>query len=137
MKRYLICSLLYLTLAAIGFAQQIQLRQIYSKAIRPDCIRFEYVFSAKNSTRHRLNLVGYAILLDAQMNALDQRYVSFETPAGQASDCSIESDLAPVYCDEIPGKACFFKLKLEDNSLRKPLEIQGAIKAPITRKSAH
>jgi hypothetical protein len=137
MKRCLICSLLYLTLATIDFAQQIQLRQIYSKAVRPDCLRFEYVFSAKNDSRHRLNLVGTAILLDAQMNMLDRRFVSFETPAGQSSDCSIESDLAPVYCDEIPGKACFFKLKLEDNALRRPLEIHGAIKAPITPKAAY
>jgi hypothetical protein len=137
MKRYLICSLLYLTLAAIGFAQQIQLQQIYSKAIRPDCTRFEYVFSAKNNSRHRLNLVGTAILLDAQMNVLDHRFVSFETAAGQTSDCSIESDLAPVYCNEIPGKALYFKLKLQDNALRKPLEIDGTIKAPISPKEGY
>jgi hypothetical protein len=134
MKRYLICSLLYLTLATIGFAQQIQLRQIYSKAIRPDRVRFEYVFSAKNNTRHRFNLVGSALLLDAQLNVLDHRFVSFETPAGKTSDCSIESDLAPVYCDEIPGKACYFRLKLQDNALRRPLEIDGTIKAPISPK---
>jgi hypothetical protein len=137
MNRYLICSFLYLTLATIGVAQQIQLRQIYSKAIRPDCIRFEYVFSAKNNSRHRLNLVGTAILLDAQMNPLDQRFVSFETPAGQTSDCSIESDHAPVYFDEIPGKTFYFRLKLQDNALRKPLEIDGTIKAPISRKEGY
>jgi hypothetical protein len=135
MKRYLICSLLYLALSAVGFAQQITLRQIYSKAIRPDCARYEYVFSAKNDTRHRLNLVGFAILLDAQNNTLDKRYVSFETQPGKSSDSSIESDLAPIYCEEKPGKACFFKLSLEDNAMRRPLEINGTIKGEITRKS--
>jgi len=137
MNRFLICSFLYLTLAAIGFAQQIQLRQIYSKSIRPDCMRFEYVFSAKNDSHHRLNLVGTALLLDDKMHVLDHRFVSFETPAGQTSDCSIESDLGPVYSDEIPGKTFYFRLKLQDNALRRPLEIDGTIKAPISRKEAY
>ena len=137
MNRYLICPLFYLTLGTIGFAQQIQLQQIHSRAIRPDCIRFEYVFSAKNDSRHRLNLVGSAILLDAQMNVLDHRFVSFETPSGQTSDCSIESNVAPVYCDEVPGKSFYFKLKLQDNALRKPLEIDGTIKGPISRKEGY
>jgi hypothetical protein len=137
MQRYLVGSILGLALCATGLAQDIRLSKVYSKSVRPDCTRFVYVFSAKNNTRHRLNLVGSAILLDAQMNPLDQRYVSFETPAGQTSDCSIESDEAPVYCDEVPGKACFFKLKLEDNALRRPLEYQGAIKGPITHKAAY
>jgi len=137
MNRYLICSLLYLTLATIGFAQQILLRQIYSKTIRPDCVRFEYVFSAKNNTRHRLNLVGSALLLDAQMHVLDHRFVSFETPPGKTSDCSIESDLAPIYCEETPGKTFYFRLKLQDNALRRPLEIDGTIKAPITPKETY
>jgi hypothetical protein len=137
MRKYLVGCSLGLALCATGLAQDIRLSKIYSKAIRPDCTRFVYVFSAKNNTRHRLNLVGFAILLDAQMNALGQRYVSFETPAGQTTDCSIESDLAPVYCDEVPGKTCFFKLKLEDNALRSPLEYMGEIKGPITRKAAY
>ena len=137
MNRYLICPLFYLTLGTIGFAQQIQLQQIHSRAIRPDCIRFEYVFSAKNNSHHRLNLVGTAILLDAQMHLLDQRYVSFETPAGQTSDCSMESDLSPVYYDQMPGKAVYFKLKLQDNALRRPLEIDGTIKAPISPKEGY
>jgi hypothetical protein len=137
MKRYLFFSLPYLTLATIGFAQEIQLRQIYSKAIRPDCVRFEYVFSAKNETRHRLNLVGSALLLDAQRHVLDHRFVSFETAAGQTSDSSIESSLAPVYCVEIPGKAFYFRLKLQDNALRKPVEIDGTIKAPISPKEGY
>jgi hypothetical protein len=137
MNRYLICPLFYLTLGTIGFAQQIQLQQIHSRAIRPDCIRFEYVFSAKNNSHHRLNLVGNAILLDAEMNVLDQRFVSFETAAGQTSDCTIESDLAPVYCEAIPGKASYFKLKLQDNALRRPLEIEGKIKGPISPKQGY
>ena len=137
MKKYLVGCILGLALCATGVAQDIRLSKIYSKAIRPDCTRFVYVFSAKNNTHHRLNLVGFAVLLDAKMNALDQRYVSFETPAGQASDCSIESDLAPVYCEEMPGKTCFFKLKLEDNALRRPLEYMGEIKGPITPKAAY
>jgi hypothetical protein len=137
MKRYLACSLLCLTFPVIGFAQQIHLRQVYSKAFRPDYIRFEYVFSAKNDSRHRLNLVGTAILLDAQMNALDQRFVSFETPPGQTSDCSIESGFAPVYCQSVPGKTFYFRLKLQDNALRRPLEIDGTIKAPISPKPAY
>src|SRR5260370_4226865 len=110
MKRYLICSLLYLALSAVGLAQQITLRRIYSKATRPDCTRYEYVFSANNNTRHRLDLVGFAILLDAQNNTLDKLYVSFETPPRKSSDSSIESDLAPIYCEAKPGKACFFTL---------------------------
>jgi hypothetical protein len=134
MKRYLTCSLLYLALSAVGFGQQITLRQIYSKAIRPDYTRYEYVFSAKNNTHHRLNLVGFAILLDAQNNELDKRYVSFETQAGKSSDSSIESDLAPIFCEEKPGKACFFKLSLEDNAMRRPLEINLTIKGEITKK---
>jgi hypothetical protein len=137
MRKFLIGCSLGLALCATGLAQDIRLSKIYSKAIRPDCTRFVYVFSAKNNTRHRLNLVGFAILLDAKMNPLGQRYVSFETPAEQTSDCSIESDLAPVYCDEVPGKTCFFKLKLEDNALRRPLEYMGEIKGPITRKAAY
>jgi hypothetical protein len=136
MRKYLVGGILGLALCATGLAQDIRLSKIYSKAVRPDCTRFVYVFSAKNNTRHRLNLVGFVILLDAKMNALDQRYVSFETPAGQTSDCSIESDLAPVYCDEVPGKTCFFKLKLEDNALRRPLQYMGEIKGPITHKAA-
>jgi hypothetical protein len=71
------------------------------------------------------------------MNPLDQRYVSFETPAGQASESSIESDLPPVYCEEMPGKTCYFKLKLEDNALRRPVEYMGEIKGPITPKPAY
>lgn len=137
MRKYLVGCSLGLALCATGLAQDIRLSKIYSKAIRPDCTRFVYVFSAKNNTRHRLNLVGFAILLDAQMNALGQRYVSFETPAGQTGECSIESDLAPVYSDEVPGKTCFFKLKLEDNALRRPLEYMGEIKGPITIKAAY
>ncbi len=134
MKKYLICSLLYLALSAVGFAQQITLRKIYAKALRPGSVRFEYVFSAKNNTRHRLNLVGFAILLDAQNNVLDKRYLSFETQPGKTSDSSIESDLAPIFSEEKPGKACFFKLSLEDNAMRRPLEIHGAIKGEITQK---
>jgi hypothetical protein len=137
MKKYLVGCILGLALCATGLAQDIRLSKIYSKAIRPDCIRFVYVFSAKNNTRHRLNLVGFGQLLNAKMDALDQRYVSFETPAGQTSECAIESDLAPVYCEEMPGKACFYKLKLEDNALRRPLEYMGEIKGPITRKPAY
>jgi hypothetical protein len=137
MKSFSFGCAVFLACCAIGSAQDIRLRAIFSKAIRPDCIRFEYEFSAKNNTRHRLNLVGFAILLDAEMNVLDRRFVSFETPVGQTSDCSIESDLAPVYSDEVPGKACFVKLKLEDNALRRPLEYQMAIKGPITHKAAY
>jgi hypothetical protein len=137
MKKYLVGCILGLALCATGFAQDIRLSKIYSKAIRPDCTRFVYVFTAKNNTRHRLNLVGFASLLDAKQNSLDQRYVSFETPAGQTSECAIESDLPPVYCEEMPGKTCFFKLKLEDNALRRPLEYIGEIKGPITPKPAY
>jgi hypothetical protein len=137
MRKYLVGGLLGLALCGTGLAQDIRLTKIYSKAIRPDCTRFVYVFSAKNNTHHRLNLVGFAILLDAKMNAVDQRYVSFETPAGQSSDCSIESNLPPVYCEEMPGKTSFFKLKLEDNALRRPLEYMGEIKGPITPKPAY
>lgn len=137
MRKYLVGCVLGLALCATGLAQDIRLTKIYSKPIRPDCIRFEYVFSAKNNTRHRLNLVGFAILLDAKMNPLGQRYLSFETPAGQTTDCSIESDLAPAYSEEVPGKTYFFRLKLEDNALRRPLQYEGEIKGPITRKEAY
>jgi len=137
MKNLLVGCILGLALCATGLAQDIRLTKIYSKAIRPDCTRFVYIFSAKNNTRHRLNLVGFANLLDAKQNSLDQRYVSFETPAGQTSECAIESDLAPVYCEEIPGKTCFYRLKLEDNALRRPLEYIGEIKGQITPKPAY
>ena len=68
---------------------------------------------------------------------LEKHGVSFETATGQTSDSSIESDLAPVYCDETPGKAFYFRLKLQDNALRKPVEIDGTIKAPISPKEGY
>jgi hypothetical protein len=134
MNRFLTICVFSLTWCTISVAQQIALKEIYPKTIRPDYTRFEYVFSANNDTRHRLNLVGYACLLDAKKNIIDRRFVSFETRPGNVSDCSIESDLAPVAFSENPGRVSFYRLYLRDNAMRKSLELDGDVTAPITQK---
>ncbi|HEX6564164.1 MAG TPA: hypothetical protein VF020_07765 [Chthoniobacterales bacterium] len=136
MKKYLLGCTLGLALCATGFAQNIRLSKIYSKAIRPDCTRFEYVFSANNNTRHRLNLIGYACLLDADMNIIDKRFVSFETPAGKNSECSIESHTAPITAPD-PGEAHYFRLDMQDNAFRRPLIIEGEIKITSVHKPGY
>ena len=129
MKKYLLGCSLGLALCATGLAQDIRLSKIYSKAIRPDCTRFEYVFAAYNNTRHRLNLIGFACLLDADMKVIDKRYLSFETPAGKTTEASIESHTAPVTAAD-PGQAYYFRLDMQDNAYRRPLIIEGEIKIP-------
>jgi hypothetical protein len=134
MKKYLLGCILGLALCASGLAQDIRLSKIYSMAIRPDCTRFEYVFSAYNNTRHRLNLIGYACLLDANMKIIDKRYVSFETPAGKTTENSVESHCAPVTSPD-PGQACYFRLDMQDNAFRRPLIIEGEVKIPSVTKA--
>jgi hypothetical protein len=136
MKKYLLGCTLGLALCATGFAQNIRLAKIYSKAIRPDCTRFEYVFSANNHTRHRLNLIGYACLLDADMKIIEKRFVSFETPPGKTSESSIESHCAPVTAPD-PGEARYFRLDMQDNAFRRPLIIEGEVKIPSVPKARY
>ena len=133
MKRCLLGCILGLALCATALAQDIRLNIIYSKAIRPDATRFEYVFSAYNNTEHRLNLLGYVILLDQKRNVIDKRFVSFETPAGKTSTNSIESNLAPRTAPE-PGKVCYWRLALQDNAFRRPLVYEGEIHAQCLHK---
>jgi hypothetical protein len=133
MKRCLLGCILGLALCGTGWAQNIRLSKIYSKAIRPDCTRFEYVFSAYNNTRHRLNLIGYACLLNADMQVVDKRFVSFETPAGKTTENSIESHCVPVTAPD-PGDIHYFRLDLQDNAFRRPLIIEGEIKIPSVNK---
>jgi hypothetical protein len=136
MKSYLLGCILGLALCVSGLAQDIRLSKIYSKVIRPDCTRFEYVFSAYNNTHHRLNLIGYACLLDADMKILDKRFISFETPAGKTSENSIESHTVPVTAPD-PGEARYFRLDMQDNAFRRPLIIEGEIKIPSVRKAGY
>jgi hypothetical protein len=136
MKRWLLGCILGLSLSGIGWAQNIRLSKIYSRAIRPDCTRFEYVFSAYNNTRHRLNLIGYACLLDADMQIIDKRYVSFETPPGKTSENSIESHCVPVTAPD-PGEVRYFRLDMQDNAFRRPLIIEGEIKIPSVHREGH
>lgn len=133
MKRCLFGCILGLALCATALAQDIRLNVIYSKAIRPDYTRFEYVFSAYNNTPHRLNLIGYVNLLDEKGNTIDKRFVSFETPAGKTSTNSVESNFAPKTAPE-PGKVCYWRLALQDNSFRRPLMIEGEIRAQCVHK---
>jgi hypothetical protein len=133
MKKYLLGCILGLALCATGFAQNIRLSKINEMAIRPDCTRYEYIFSAHNNTHHRLNLIGYACLLDADMQIIDKRFVSFETPAGKTSECSMESHTAPVTSPN-PGEAHYFRLDMQDNAFRRPLIIEGEIKIPSVNK---
>jgi hypothetical protein len=134
MKSLLFGCILGLALCATALAQDIRLGLIYFKTIKPGTIRFEYVFSAYNNTQHRLNLVGYAILLDEKRNIIDKRFVSFETPAGKTSKTSIESNFAPVTAPQ-PGKVCYFQLAMEDNSFRRPLVVEGGVRAQCVHKN--
>jgi hypothetical protein len=134
MNRCVIISLMFLVRCAIAHAQEITLTEIHPMAIRPDYTRFEYVFSAKNTTSYRLNIVGCAALLGPGKNVIDQRFVTFETRAGKVSTCSIESDVAPESFSESPGPARFYRLALRDNSTKKSLDVDGDLIAPITEK---
>jgi hypothetical protein len=133
MKRCLFGCILGFALCATALAQNVRLSIVYSKAIRPDATRFEYVFSAYNNTDHRLNLIGSAILLDDKRNIVDKRFVSFETPAGKTGTNSIESSFAPRTAPE-PGKVCFWRLALQDNAFRRPLVIEGEVWAQCVHK---
>jgi hypothetical protein len=133
MKKCLFGCFLGLAWGASAFAQDIRLGKVYSKAIRPDCTRYEYVFSAYNNTQHRLNLIGYAILLDDKKSLIDKRFVSFETAAGKTSTTSIESSIAPRTAPD-PGKACYWQLTMQDNAFRRPLVIEGEVWAQCVHK---
>jgi hypothetical protein len=134
MNSCVVISLIFLVRCAIAHAQEITLSEIHPMAIRPDYTRFEYIFSAKNNTPHRLNIVGYAALLDPGKNVMDQRFVTFETRPGAVSACSIESDIAPESFSENPGPARFYRLALRDNSTKKSLNVDGDLVAPIAER---
>jgi hypothetical protein len=134
MKKWALVFFCIIGASSGALAQQIQLKVIYQKAIRPDYTRYEYVFSVHNDTPHRLRLFANVCLLDASDKVLDERFMNFETLPGTSSTDSIESDCGPAGSETAKTPALSYRLLIRDDAMNTTSQKEGNLDAPIVNE---
>jgi hypothetical protein len=132
MKRFaIICTLLLCSLSAL-VAQEIKLQSINYRTYGGR-VRYVYNFALMNSTQRRMNIVGYASLLDADKNVLEKRFIIFDPRPGTLGKDSVESFYGPVPSPSQPRTVSFYKLNFRDDSHHKNFEREGSVAVPLIK----